>query len=110
MKVRARHVPRIAPLLTDQRPLSIKTRLGFSHDLAVETLHKLVMEVSDLFAFLYFLWNDRPHRFFHETEKVQFSLFLLLCAYTSSRPEALIESSTDCIRGSGDALRYRICG
>jgi len=86
---------------------SIKTQLRFSHALDVGTPHKPVMEVPNLFAFLHFLWNDDPHRFSHERERVQFSLFLLLCAYTSSRPGALVESSADGIRGSGDALRYR---
>jgi len=101
-----RHPASLA-LLTEQHVQSIKTQLRFSHALDVGTPHKPVMEVPDLFAFLHFLWNDDPHRFSHERERVQFSLFLLLCAYTSSRPGALVESSADGIRGSGDALRYR---
>jgi len=73
----------------------------------VGTSHKPMMEVPNLFAFLHFLWNDDPHRFSHERERIQFSLFLLLCAYTSSRSGALIKSSADGIRDSGDALRYK---
>ncbi len=65
------------------------------------------MKVSNLFAFLHFLWNDDLHRFSHERKRVQFSLFLLLCIYTSSRSSVLIESSADDIKDSDDALHYR---
>ncbi len=94
-------------LLTEQHMQSIKIQLRFSHILNMRTSHKSMMKVSNVFAFLHFLWNDDLHRFSYERKRVQFSLFLLLCIYTSSWSSILIESNADDIRNSDDALCYR---
>ena len=63
------------------------------------------MSVEDLrFALRHHRTYDRE-LYSTERQRVQMSLMLLLCAYTGSRPGAIIESG--CARGSNRALRYR---
>ena len=80
----------------------------FSRVSNVKTPYKLMMKVSNLFAFLHFLWNDNLHRFSHKRKRVQFLLFLLLCVYTSSRPSVLVNPNHKYLVrfGGGQAAKF----
>jgi hypothetical protein len=96
------------PLLTSHRHAkTVKYILGpltdeFDLDLSVKD--KPTLCVEDLLALLHYHWCFDTATVPHERYRVQFPLLLLMTAYTSSRPGALIESS--CVRGSNDALCY----
>ncbi|MCJ1252196.1 hypothetical protein MMC30_009443, partial [Trapelia coarctata] len=86
---------------------SIKSEFKRSYNLTVGTPYKPVIKVADLFALVHFLCNNDAYRYSHERDRVQLVLFLLLSVYILSRPDALVESSADGIKGSGNGLRYR---
>ena len=89
------------PLLTSHRHAkTVKYILGpltdeFDLDLSVKD--KPTLCVEDLLALLHYHWCFDTATVPHERYRVQFPLLLLMTAYTSSRPGALIESS--CVRG-----------
>ena len=64
---------------------------------------KHAMYVQDLYAVLHALWVDDT-KALHGRIRVQLSLILLLSGATSTRPGALVESSS--ARGSNKALSY----
>ncbi|PGH23708.1 hypothetical protein AJ80_02314 [Polytolypa hystricis UAMH7299] len=72
-------------------------------DLSVKC--KPTLSVEDLLSVLHYHWCLDSLVVPHERYTVQLPLLMLMTAYTSSRPGALIESG--CARGSNDALRYR---
>ncbi|QSS59407.1 hypothetical protein I7I51_08842 [Histoplasma capsulatum] len=72
-------------------------------DLSVEC--KPTLSVEDLLSVLHYHWCLDTSAVPHERYTVQLPLPMLMTAYMSSRPGALIESG--CVRGSNDALRYR---
>ena len=65
---------------------------------------KRAMYVQDLYAVLHALWVDDT-KALHGRIRVQLSLILLLSGATSTRPGALVESSST--RGSNKALLYK---
>ncbi|TPX19903.1 hypothetical protein DIZ76_017697 [Coccidioides immitis] len=75
----------------------------YNLDLSVKS--KPTMSVEDLLSILHYHWCLDTSPVPHERYTVQLLLLMLMTAYTSSRPGALIESG--CARGSNDALRYR---
>nr|KMM73308.1 hypothetical protein CPAG_09597 [Coccidioides posadasii RMSCC 3488] len=75
----------------------------YNLDLSVKS--KPTMSVEDLLSILHYHWCLDTSPVPHERYTVQLPLLMLMTAYTSSRPGALIESG--CARGSNDALRYR---
>ncbi|KAH0545274.1 hypothetical protein FGG08_000573 [Glutinoglossum americanum] len=75
------------------------------HDLDLSVRSKPVMGVDDLLVILHYHWALDKTTFPHERQRIQLSLLLLMIAYTSSRPGALIESG--CLRGSNEALCYK---
>ncbi|OJD21125.1 hypothetical protein ACJ73_07536 [Blastomyces percursus] len=75
----------------------------YNLDLSVKA--KPTMSVEDLLSILHYHWCLDTSPVPHERYTVQLPLLMLMTAYTSSRPGALIESG--CARGSNDALRYR---
>ncbi|OJD25540.1 hypothetical protein ACJ73_03093 [Blastomyces percursus] len=75
----------------------------YNLDLSVEC--KPTLSVEDLLSVLHYHWCLDTSAVPHERYTVQLPLLMLMTAYTSSRPGALIESG--CVRGSNDALRYR---
>ncbi|EQL29130.1 hypothetical protein BDFG_08197 [Blastomyces dermatitidis ATCC 26199] len=75
----------------------------YSLDLSVEC--KPTLSVEDLLSVLHYHWCLDTSAVPHERYTVQLPLLMLMAAYTSSRPGALIESG--CVRGSNNALRYR---
>ncbi|KAK2800863.1 hypothetical protein FQN51_005798 [Onygenales sp. PD_10] len=75
----------------------------YNLDLSVQ--YKPTLSVEDLLSVLYYHWCLDMSAVPHEWYTVQLPLLMLMTAYTSSRPGALIESG--CVRGSNDALQYR---
>jgi hypothetical protein len=73
-------------------------------DLDLSVKDKPTLCVEDLLALLHYHWCFDTATVPHKRYRVQFPLLLLMTAYTSSRPGALIKSS--CVRGSNDALCY----
>ncbi|KAI9777504.1 MAG: hypothetical protein M1816_004709, partial [Peltula sp. TS41687] len=63
------------------------------------------MHVNDLYALVYYHWALDTETFPHERYRVQLPLRLLMIAYTSSRPGAIIESG--CYSETNEALRYK---
>jgi hypothetical protein len=63
------------------------------------------MSVNDLFQILQYHWAFDTGSLPHERQRVQLSLLLLMMAYTSSRPGAIVESG--CAKGSNEALCYK---
>ncbi|KAI9766747.1 MAG: hypothetical protein M1839_004778 [Geoglossum umbratile] len=61
--------------------------------------------IDDLLVILHYQWAFDTATFPHERQRAQLSLLLLMIAYTSSRPGALIESES--LRGSNEALCYK---
>ncbi|KAK2737878.1 hypothetical protein FQN55_000890 [Onygenales sp. PD_40] len=82
----------ILRLLTDE----------YNLDLSVQ--YKPTLSVEDLLSVLYYHWCLDMLVVPYEWYTVQLLLLMLMTAYTSSRPGALIESG--CIQGSNDALQY----
>jgi hypothetical protein len=74
-------------------------------DLDLSVRNKPTLCVEDMLALLHYHWCFDTAPVPHERYRVQLPLLLLMTAYTSSRPGALIESS--CVRGSNDTLRFR---
>lgn len=74
------------------------------YDLDLSIDYKPVVGVEDLVAILHYHWCLDTAFVTHEWYTVQNPLIMLMIAYTSSRPGALIESG--CLRGSNDALCY----
>lgn len=62
------------------------------------------MSVEDLLVALHQLWAFNGSAFPIERQRVQVSLLLLMIAYTSSRPGALVEASS--ASGSNECLTY----
>ena len=62
---------------------------------------------EDLRAILHCNWADDAHRYSLERKRVQLAFMALLCAYTSSRPGTIVESSCPGLRGTGEALLWR---
>ncbi|KAI9765002.1 MAG: hypothetical protein M1840_007924 [Geoglossum simile] len=83
----------------------IKSSLKDEYELSTEVRTKPDMSVEDLRFALRHHWAYDQELYSTERQRVQMSLMLLLCAYTGSRPGAIIESG--CARGSNRALRYR---
>ncbi|OJD26944.1 hypothetical protein ACJ73_01667 [Blastomyces percursus] len=75
------------------------------YDLDLSIDCKPVVSVEDLVAILHYHWCLDTASVTHERYTVQNPLIMLMIAYTSSRPGALIESG--CLRGSNDALCYK---
>jgi len=75
------------------------------HDLEDSETSLPVMSVNDLFQILHNHWAFDAGTFPHERQRVQLSLLLLMMAYTSSRPGAIVESG--CAKGSNEALCYK---
>ncbi|OJD23960.1 hypothetical protein ACJ73_04688 [Blastomyces percursus] len=75
------------------------------YDLDLSIDYKPVVSVEDLVAILHYHWCLDTASVTHERYTVQNPLIMLMIAYTSSRPGALIESG--CLRGSNDALCYK---
>lgn len=65
---------------------------------------KPVMSVEDLLLIIHHLWVSNGCAFPVERQRVQLATLLLLTAYTSSRPGALIEAS--CAPGSNECITY----
>lgn len=63
------------------------------------------MSVEDLRCVLRHHWAYDQEIYATERQRVQMSLLLLLSAFTSSRPGAILQSG--CAKGSNRALRYR---
>ena len=68
---------------------------------------KPVMELEDLMAVFEYLWRYDTHKYLLERKRVQLACFILIAAFTSSRPGAIVESSASGIRGTGAALLYK---
>ncbi|TGZ80595.1 hypothetical protein EX30DRAFT_307582 [Ascodesmis nigricans] len=83
----------------------IETVLTSLHPLSLESTNRPVMDVSDMYALLHYLWALDTHVYPHERYRIQLHLAILLMAYTSSRPGAIVESS--CYAGSNEGLTYR---
>lgn len=62
------------------------------------------MSVEDLRCVLQHHWAYDQETYATERQRVQMSLLLLLSAFTSSRPGAILESG--CAKGSNQALQY----
>ncbi|KAI9773157.1 MAG: hypothetical protein M1840_008278 [Geoglossum simile] len=75
------------------------------HDLEDSETSLPVMSVNDLFQILQYHWAFDAGSLPHERQRVQLSLLLLMMAYTSSRPGAIVESG--CAKGSNEALCYK---
>ncbi|OJD24725.1 hypothetical protein ACJ73_03904 [Blastomyces percursus] len=75
----------------------------YNLDLSIKC--KPTLSVEDLLSILHYHWCLDTSAVPHEWYTVQLPLPMLITAYTSSRPGALIKSS--CVQGSNDALRYR---
>ncbi|KAL9083196.1 MAG: hypothetical protein Q9159_005918 [Coniocarpon cinnabarinum] len=65
---------------------------------------KPVMSVEDLLVTLHHLWAFDRSTFPVERQRVQLALLLLVIAYTSSRPGALVEAA--CAAGTNECLTY----
>ena len=66
---------------------------------------KPVMEMRDMHRILHHHWAVSSKAFTHERYRIQIALLILLIAYTTSRPGALVESSS--YRNSNQALLYK---
>ncbi|QSS61773.1 hypothetical protein I7I51_03950 [Histoplasma capsulatum] len=84
------HVQFILGPLTDE----------YNLDLSVEC--KPTLSIEDLLSILHYHWCLDTLAVPHERYTVQLLLLMLMTAYTSSRPGALIESG--CVQGSNDTL------
>lgn len=63
------------------------------------------MSVRDLRSVLHHHWVSDIEVYATERQRIQMSYLLLLCAFTASRPGAIIESEG--AKGVNRALRYR---
>ncbi|KAL9049391.1 MAG: hypothetical protein Q9162_007245 [Coniocarpon cinnabarinum] len=75
------------------------------YDLDMTTEKKSVMNVEDLLFLLHYLWAFDTFAFPIERQRVQLSLLLLIIAYTTSRPGALVEAH--CAHGTNECLVYK---
>lgn len=62
------------------------------------------MSVEDLLLVIHYLWVSDGCVFPVERQRVQLATLMLLTAYTSSRPGALVEAS--CAPGSNECITY----
>ena len=74
------------------------------YDLDLSAKEKPVMSVEDLLVTLHHLWAFDHSAFPIERQRVQLALLLLIMAYTSSRPGALVEAS--CAAGTNECVTY----
>lgn len=63
------------------------------------------MSVEDLKCVIQYHWMYDQKIYATERQRVQMSLFLLLSAFTTLRPKAILESGG--AKGSNQALQYR---
>ena len=62
---------------------------------------------NTLLGMLHYHWNFDTEVFVFERERIQLATVLLFLAYTGARPGAIVESNTEGIRNSNEALLYR---
>ena len=67
--------------------------------------HELAVE--GLFGALHYHWSYDTEHYDHERNRVQLATVLLIIAFTSTRPGAIIKSGCDGIRGTNEALPYK---
>jgi len=84
----------------------IKTDLKRLLKLSSKVRPKPAAEGQDLDALLHHLWSDSKHNFDREFDRVKLAFYILLLAYTASRPGAVVVS--DCYRSSNQALTYKV--
>lgn len=68
---------------------------------------KSLLRAEDLESLLRYHWAEDTHRFTLERQRVQIVFMALLCAYTSSRPGGIVESSCPGLTKTGEALKWR---
>ncbi|TGZ78776.1 hypothetical protein EX30DRAFT_383553 [Ascodesmis nigricans] len=72
---------------------------------SLEFRNRPVMDVSDMYTILHYLWALDTHVYPHGRYRIQLHLAIILMAYKSSRPGAIVKSS--CYAGSNEGLTYR---
>lgn len=65
---------------------------------------QLAMNVDDVFLVLYYPWAKDTSTFADERQRVQLWFLILICAYTGSRPGALVHVRRNTEVLSSDAL------
>jgi hypothetical protein len=88
----------------------INDELTLRYDLDISTKEKPVMNIDDVYLVLYHHWAVDTSRFPDERQRLQLAFIVLLCAYTASRPGALVyvkrnnEVLTECALGFDTAI------
>ncbi len=80
----------------------LKNRVGLSR----KTRKKPMADSHDLDVLIDYLWVHDQHAFKQESDRVKLHLYLLILAFTASRPGAVVVS--DAYRNSGESLTYRV--
>ncbi|KAI4173581.1 MAG: hypothetical protein LQ346_008404, partial [Caloplaca aetnensis] len=78
-----------------------------NHRLVRGSLPKHTVGYDGTLGALYYHWFFDTETFPTERDRVQLAFFILLLAYTGSRPGAIGESDTKGIRLSNEALKYK---
>lgn len=84
----------------------INTELTEEFGLQDITRRKDIASILDLEILLHQLWALDDTLFKHERIRIQMALLIMLVAYTTTRPGAVVESS--CHRESNEALCYKV--
>ncbi|KAL9050325.1 MAG: hypothetical protein Q9206_005133 [Seirophora lacunosa] len=77
------------------------------HDLIRGSLPKHTVGYNGILGALYYHWIFDTETFPTERDRVQLAFFILLLAYTGSRPGAIVESDIKGIRRTNEALKYK---
>ena len=77
------------------------------HTLIRGSLPKYTVGYDGILGTLYYHWIFDTELFPTERDRVQLAFFILLLAYTGSRPGAIVESDIKGIRKTNEALKYR---